>query len=263
MPGKKVIIPLANYGFDPTEAAIPWKILTDKNFEVVFATPEGKPAQADKRMLTGEGLRIWKPVLKARSDAVKAYKLMEQSDAFRNPLKYESVKEKDFDALLLPGGHDKGVREYLESPVLQQLVVDFFNAKKPVAAICHGVLLAARSIDPATKKSVIYDYQTTCLLKTQELAAYNLTRLWLKDYYLTYPEITVEDEVKKALTDGSDFHVGPTPLRRDDMQHLDRGYAITDRNYVSARWPGDAYSFALALVRLLDWDLGIGGFAIK
>ena len=180
----------------------------------------------------------------ARQDAVDAYHQMENSEAFCKPFTYEQAKEQNFDALLLPGGHDKGVREYLESKTLQQLVVDFFTANKTVGAICHGVVLAARSIDPTTNKSVIHNYKTTALLKAQELAAYNLTRLWLGDYYLTYPEITVEDEVTAALSNKANFLKGPQPLLRDHHTHLQRGFTVKDRNYISARWPGDAYGFA-------------------
>jgi len=124
--------------------------------------------------------------------------------------------------------------------------------EKPVAAICHGVVLAARSIDPDTKKSVISDYKTTCLLKSQEMAGYNLTRLWLKDYYLTYPGLTVEDEVKSVLTNTDNFLLGPKPVLRDDMAHLQRGFTVRDRNYLSARWPGDAYNFSLAFIEMLE-----------
>jgi hypothetical protein len=162
------------------------------------------------------------------------------------------MKETDCEGLLLPGGHDKGVKEYLESATLQQCVVEFFTAAKPVAAICHGVIVAARSINPLTNKSVIHSYQTTALLRTQELTAYNLTRLWLGDYYLTYPGLTVEDEVRACLSDPNHFHVGSQPLFRDDMEHLHRGFTVRDRNYLSARWPGDAYSFSLAFVKMLQ-----------
>lgn len=248
---KKVLIPLPSYGFDPTEVSIPWKVLYENKIEIHFATPDGQKAAADIRMLKGENLGIWKSLLMARTDAVKAYAVMEKTDAFYEPISYAQAKETDFDALLLPGGHDKGVREYLESGFLQKLVVAFFRAKKPVAAICHGVVLAARSIDPQTNKSVIYNYKTTSLLKSQEMAAYNLTRLWLNDYYRTYPEITVEDEVRQNLSDQNHYLSGPTPIARDTMDHLDRGFTVLDRNYLSARWPGDAYSFALALVGML------------
>lgn len=69
---KKVILPVPTYGFDPTEVAIPWKILSENNFEVLFATPDGKAAAADTKMLTGENLGIWKGILQARKDAVEA-----------------------------------------------------------------------------------------------------------------------------------------------------------------------------------------------
>jgi putative intracellular protease/amidase len=49
----KIVIPLPSYGFDPTEAAIPWKILSTKKFDIVFATPDGQKPGADIKMLTG------------------------------------------------------------------------------------------------------------------------------------------------------------------------------------------------------------------
>jgi len=248
---KKILIPIPSYGFDPTEVAVPWNILSKQNFDIVFITPQGEKATADIRMLDGKGLGVWRSVLCARQDAVIAYNEMEKSASFCKPLKYTDVQEKNFDAIFLPGGHDKGVKEYLESDVLQQLVVDFFVSEKPVGAICHGVVLAARSINATTGKSVIYNYKTTCLLKSQELLAYNLTRLWLKDYYLTYPNKTVEDKVKSVLSKSSNFLKGPTPLLRDSQNKLNRGYVVKDRNYLSARWPGDIYSFSLEFVKMI------------
>lgn len=249
---KRVLIPLPSYGFDPTEVAIPWKIMSQESFEIKFITPEGKKASADKLMLKGEKLGIWKSVLKARKDAADAYLEMEKCESFSNPLKYKDVEEKNFDAILLPGGHDKGVKEYLESEILQQLVVDFFRSKKPVAAICHGVVLAARSIDINTGNSVIHNYKTTSLLKSQELLAYNLTRLWLKNYYLTYPGITTEDEVKSVLHDKNNFLKGPIPFLKDSINNLSRGFSLKDRNYLSARWPGDVYNFSFEFIRMVQ-----------
>ena len=248
---KRVVIPLPSYGFDPTEVAIPWKLMSEESFKVVFITPEGKKAFADKLMLNGEKLGIWKSVLKARKDAVEAYFEMEKCESFCNPLKYKDVEEKNFDAILLPGGHHKGVKEYLESKILQQLVVKFFQTQKPVAAICHGVVLAARSIDPVTGRSVIHNYKTTSLLKSQELLAYNLTRLWLKNYYLTYPGITTEDEVASVLFDKKNFLKGPTPFLKDSIKNLNRGFSLKDRNYLSARWPGDVYNFSIEFIRMV------------
>ena len=249
---KRVLIPVPSYGFDPTEVAIPWKLISQKEIEIVFITPDGKKAAADKLMLSGKKLGIWKSVLQARKDAINAYLEMGKSEAFCNPLKYNDVLEKDFDAILLPGGHDKGAKEYLESEILQQLIVAFFKAKKPVAAVCHGVVLAARSIDSDTGKAVIHNYKTTSLLKSQELLAYNLTRLWLKDYYLTYPEITTEDEVRSVLSNQNNFIKGPTPLLKDSHKNLKRGFIVKDRNYLSARWPGDIYNFSIEFINMVQ-----------
>ena len=248
----KILMPVPSYGFDPTEVAIPWKLLSEQGIGVVFTTPHGNKASPDRLLLHGENLGIWKPVLRARQDAVNACYEMEKDASFCRPLKYADAEEESFDGIFLPGGHDKRIKEYLESDVLQRLVAEFFVARKPVAAICHGVILAARSTDPDTGKSVIYDYKTTSLLKSQELFAYNLTRLWLKDYYLTYPATTVEDEVRSVLSDARNFLRGPTPLLRDSTNHLERGFIVRDRNYVSARWPGDVYKISLEMIRMLQ-----------
>jgi putative intracellular protease/amidase len=249
---KKILFPLPTYGFDPTEVAIPWKLLTEAGFEISFATPIGKKASPDDRMLRGSDLGIWRPMLQARKDAVDACLEMQSNQAFCSPIKYDDLLENRFDGILLPGGHDKGMKEYLESEVLQSLIVDFFDAEKTVGAICHGVVLAARSINRKTKKSVIHSYKTTSLLKFQELLAYNLTRFWLKDYYLTYPDITVEDEVKSVLSSKEDFLKGPSPIFRDDSEHLERGFFVKDRNYLSARWPGDVYNFSYEFIKMIN-----------
>jgi len=243
-------MPLPAAGFDPTESAIPWKILEREGFPVRFATPMGEPAHADPRMLTGEGLGPFARVLRARADAVAAYREMEGSAAFAHPLPYRVLHAADFEGLILPGGHAPGMRVYLESRILQSLVVDFFRVDKPVGAICHGVLLAARSIEPVTGRSVLHHRRTTALLRSQELFAWRVSRPWTGHYYRTY-DVTVEDEVISHLAHASQFERGPVPLRRDDESHVDRGFTVRDVRYLSARWPGDAHRFALDLVSVL------------
>jgi len=75
--------------------------------------------------------------------------------------------------------------------------------------------------------------------------------LWMQDYYLTYPEMTVEDEVRAALSDGDNFISGPQPILRDSIDHLGRGFVVRDRNYLSARWPGDVYNLSLRFEEML------------
>ncbi|BDA79234.1 hypothetical protein LPTSP3_g21640 [Leptospira kobayashii] len=246
-----ILIPLPSNDFDPSEASIPWKLLSSAGFTFQFATPNGKKAKADERMLTGKGLGILKPGFIARKDARDAYAEMENSKEFQNPISYSSIKEKDYKALLLPGGHAPGMKEYLESKILQKTVVDFFHSEKPVAAICHGVLLAARSIDPKTNKSVLYDKQTTALLQKQELLAYYATRLWLGNYYKTYP-LTVQAEVTGLLKSKEQFKTGGSLSQRDSLDDPDVGFTVLDGKYLSARWPGDAYQFTIRFKTLLS-----------
>ena len=108
------------------------------------------------------------------------------------------------------------MRSYIDSETLHRLVVDAFDRGLKVAAICHGVLLAARSVDPATGHSVLYGRRTTALTWALERTAWRLTRLtrfWDRDYYRTYSEepgqpagyMSVQSEVTRALENPSDF----------------------------------------------------------
>ena len=171
------------------------------------------------------------------------YRRMIEDPLFKTPIAHADLAGADFDALLIPGGHAQGVKTLIESTPAQACVVAAFGADKPVAAVCHGVLLLARSIDPATGKSVLHGRKTTALTKSLELTAWTLTRLWLGDYFRTYP-LTVEDEVKAALASPADFLAGgPLPMRDSDRMTT-LGFTVRDRNYLSARWPGDCHRFS-------------------
>lgn len=246
----KVLIATSSRGFDPSEVAIPWLILSDAGIEVEFATDTGKAGSPDPIMLSGQGLGPLKKSLIARKDAQQACVALVKDKRFLRPLRYKDIDQSQYDGLLLPGGHAKEVRHYLESKKLQKGIVEFFNAEKPVGAICHGVVAAARAIDPATGKSVLHGRKTTALLNRQELLAYRLTKKRVGDYYLTYP-VTVEDEVTAALQNPDDFIKGPVPLFRDSPTHMKRGFTVRDGNYLSSRWPGDVYNFSNAFLEML------------
>jgi putative intracellular protease/amidase len=279
-------MPIPSDDFDPTEAAIPWAMLTRKGHNVVFATPDGQPAAADAIMVTGQGLDPWGWIpglrklvvfgrmLRANGHARKAYAAMSTSPEFAGPLRWSDAVAADFDGLILPGGHRaRGMRPYLESKEVQALVVAFFRAEKPVGAICHGVLVAARSIDPATGKSVLHGRRTTSLTWALEKSAATLGRVirfWDPLYYRTYPDasgqpvghMSVEAEVTRALAEPSDYCDVPTDdpdrarktsgLARDSEEDARPAFVFRDRNYVSARWPGDAHMFASTFASLLE-----------
>jgi protease I len=242
----RVLVPLGRVDFDPSEAGIPWRVLTHAGHELVFATPDARPARADERMLKGTGLGLLGPILRAQAGAVADHDRMAGSPEFNAPLAWEAVGDHldagRFDAILLPGGHAPGMREYLESAVLQSTVARFFAQDKPVAAICHGTVLAARA-RAADGRSVLHGRRTTGLTRQLEMLAWRLTRHRLGDYYRTYPQ-TVQDEVAAALRSPSDFQVGPPALLRDSDRMRWPGFTVRDGRYLSARWPGDAHRFA-------------------
>lgn len=245
-----VLMPLPSRDFDPTESGVPWRVLSERGHRLVFATPDGAAGTADPRMVTGEGLGPLAPLLRADAHGRSAYAAMSASPEFRRPIAYDEIATLEIDALVLPGGHAKGMRPYLESAPLQACIASFFAAAKPVGAICHGVLLAARA-RRADGRSVLHGRKTTALTRRMELTAWALTCLYLGDYYRTYP-VTVEDEVKAALARPRDFVAGPASLRRDAPERLELGFTLSDGNYLSARWPGDAHRFAHDFAALLE-----------
>ena len=280
----KVLIPIPSRDFDPSEVAISWSVLKRLGHSVVFATPDGRPGEADDLMLTGEGLDIWGFIpglkrftavgrlMRANAEARAAYATMREDPAFKSPLAWRQVRREDFDGLLLPGGHRaRGMRQYLESELLQKLVAEFFAADLPVAAICHGVLLAARSRG-ADGHSVLFGRRTTALTWALERAGWRvgrIVRFWDPSYYRTYEEkpgepegyMSVQQEITRALArpadfldvpaDAPDYRRKTSGMTRDTWDDNRPAFVVRDGNYVSARWPGDAHTFAKEFAALL------------
>ncbi|MDT5203844.1 MAG: hypothetical protein QOD34_480 [Mycobacterium sp.] len=280
-----VLIPIPDRDFDPTEVAVSWQVLRDNGHRVVFATESGAPGIADDIMVTGRGLDLWSALpglgaitvvgraLRANKDARNAYRDMLCSPEFQNPSNWAEATLDGIDALLLPGGHRaRGMRSYIDSETLHRIVVDAFARDLKVAAICHGVLLAARSVDPATGHSVLYGRRTTALTWALERTAWRLgriTRFWDRDYYRTYREeagqpsgyMSVQSEVTRALQNSSDFcdvergsphwRTKTSGMARDSVTDSRPAFVVDDGSYVSARWPGDTHTFADVLSRKL------------
>ncbi len=246
----RVLMPLPDRDFDVTEVAVPWHVLTTAGHEVVFASEQaGASLAADPKLLAG----VIFGQLGAEPEPKRFYRDLTEAARFRSPIAWRDLKPDEYDGLILAGGHAPGMRQYLDSSVLRDKVAQFWALRRPVGAICHGVLVLARTRDPATGRSVIADRQTTCLPKYLERGAYYLTAWRLGRYYRTYPEY-VEDEVTAALDDPSQFHRGPLAITRGTMTDDGPAFVIDDGNYMSARWPGDAYLFAKRFLALPDRD---------
>ena len=280
----RVLILLPARDFDPSEAAVSWQVLSNAGHAITFATPDGRPATADDMMLTGQGLDFWGEIpllrklpligllMRANSDARNAYAAMIADPQYSTPLRWDVVDASVFEGLLLPGGHRaRGMREYLESEVLQKLAAEFFAAGLPVAAVCHGVLLAARS-RAAHDRSVLYGRRTTALTWAFERKAEQvgrIVRFWDPHYYRTYQDgpgepkgfMSVQQEVTRALAGPQDFLDVPpddpnyrartSGMVRDTFDDDSPAFVVRDGNYVSARWPGDVHTFAKTFAAML------------
>lgn len=233
-----ILIPLPDHDFDPTESATPWKDCILRGWNVTFSTEHGDVAAADERLLLGP----LRGPLGAGPKAQAAYRQMAQSEAYQRPLRYDQIDPMDYDAVVLTGGHAPGMRQFLESRVLQQKMLEFWQQGKVIGAICHGVLILARTIDPASGASILHGSQVTALTKNLEATGYALTFWLLGRRYRTY-DCYVADEVKQALASPADFSTGSSMLVP---------FCVQDGNLITGRWPLDSALFSAAFVKRVE-----------
>lgn len=232
----KILFCLPDRDYDPIEVATPWHRVCEAGYRAVFATENGQVAEPDPLLLTG----VIFGQLGAQPDALDRLARLRQTPEYLTPLRWADVDAGQFDALVLPGGHAKGMRQYLESEALRAVVRQFWAADKLVGAICHGVVVLARTQD-ANGHSVLRDRTCTALTKQLEWSGWAATAWKLGDYYRTYPE-WVQAEVTRNLADRRQFKTGRAPWLP---------FAVRDRNLITARWPKDAELFAAELVHAL------------
>jgi putative intracellular protease/amidase len=234
---RPILMPLPDRDFDPTEAAIPWKTCTARGFGVAFSTENGSVAEGDLRRLEGPlpGL------LSASRLAREAYRAMTEDPAFGRPIPYERIDASRFQGLLLPGGDALGVRQYLDSPLLRSKVLQFSQQSKLIGAMCHGVLVLARTIEPRTGRSVVYGHKVTAPPKWLDRFAYLTDRWLLKHGYIMY-ERCVADEVRTCVQHPQDLSFGPS---------IFKPYVVRDGMFITSRWYLDAELFAQSFVEAL------------
>ena len=130
MPAKKILMLVGDFVED-YEAMVPYQILTMVGHSVDTVCPGKKAGQTVKT---------------AVHDFVGDQTYMEsQGHRFAITAAFEDVRPGDYDALVIPGGR---APEYLRlDPRVIALVKAFDEARKPIAAICHGPqILAAAGV---------------------------------------------------------------------------------------------------------------------
>jgi putative intracellular protease/amidase len=246
------------------EVAVPYKIFIEAGFDVHFATEQGKSPRCDSKMLHG----IVGALLGANREAKAAYHAMIASDSnvagsINKPHAWTSpaFSLAEYDLVFLPGGHDKGVRQIIDSSRMHDLLADFFpkirrsntRPKRTLAAICHGVQVLAftpaNAITSTGKsKSIIHDAKTTALPAFMEESIFWLTRLFLGDYYKTYGYCS--KSVQKFVEDGLD---DPKQFVNSRSWNAGAPFIVEDEtyNYVTGRFPPDAWLLAKRAVEMV------------
>ena len=198
----------------------------------------------------------------ADRSAISAYNKMRQDPSIQTPRSWSSPDfyQEPYNLHFFPGGHDKGVRQVIDSPIVHQHLATYFpqtlrstsTPSKPptktIAAVCHGVMvLSSTSYSSGTHKgkSVLHDAITTALPTLFERAAFWGTRAFLGDYYKTYGagSENVQQSVTKVLASPDQFkcYNGFAPFVVEDPTYW----------YLSARWPGDAEMLATRAVEMV------------
>lgn len=118
---KRVLI-LATDGFEQSELTEPKRLLEEAGFETVVASPAPGAIKGWQHGNWGASVRV---------DAV-----------------LDEVEPDDFDALLLPGGQINPDVLRLDDRVIE-IIEDFDDRNKPIAAICHApwLLIEANIVD--------------------------------------------------------------------------------------------------------------------
>ena len=130
MPGKKILMLVGDFGED-YEIMVPFQALQAVGHTVHAVCPDKK---ADDAIATAihdfEGQQTYSE---------------KRGHNFSLNATFDEAKPAEYDALVIPGGR---APEYLRlNPKVLNLVRHFFDAKKPVAAICHGAqVLAAAGV---------------------------------------------------------------------------------------------------------------------
>src|SRR6266487_3653669 len=117
---------------------------------------------------------------------------MSKTPEFLQPLSWSSqdFTLENYNLVFLPGGHEKGVRQLIDSATMHKHLAYYFPttvkpSSKSVAAVCHGVMVLSET-EGTDGKSIIHECVTTALPARFEQIAHWGTRAFLGDYYKTY-----------------------------------------------------------------------------
>lgn len=203
-------------GFWLEEFAAPYYTFLDAGAAVTLASPKGGQPPLDPVSDTPHG----------QTDLTRRFKQDTAAQAvLAKTLTLAGVKDEDYDAVFYPGGHGP-MWDLAEDTRSIALIEAFYNAGKPVAAVCHapGALHSAKF----QGQSIVKGKRVTGFTNSEEEAV-QLTKI---------VPFLVEDELKR---------LGGLYEKAADWT----SFVVTDGRLVTGQNPASSKAGAAAMLMLL------------
>lgn len=184
----------------------PYYEFADQGYEVTLASPKGgkppiDPISALTENITGSNRRFQND--EALKQALSSTKILSE------------VSESNFDAVFFPGGHGP-LFDLANNEKSGQLILDFLNNNKPVAAVCHGPAALLKAAE--MQVNLLKGKRVTGFANMEE-------KLALRADTIPYQ---LEDRLKEM---GGNYHSALVPF----TSHVEKdGLLITGQNPLSA-----------------------------
>jgi putative intracellular protease/amidase len=204
-------------GFWLEEFAAPYYVFRDAGVELTLASPKGGQPPIDPKSDLPE----------SQTPAMERFK---QDPAAQNDLahtaKLKDMRSTNFDAIFYSGGHGP-MWDLVDDPISIALIESFYNAGKPVAAVCHAPAVLHRVNHEGAP--VVKGKRVTGFANSEE-----------EEVQLTgVVPFLVEDELKRL---GGIYEKAPNW----------QSFVITDGRLITGQNPASSTAGAQALLTLLS-----------
>jgi putative intracellular protease/amidase len=203
-------------GFWLEELAAPYYAFKDAGAEVTLASPKGGQPPIDPKSDLPENQTPAQARFKKDKEAQRA---------LAQTVRLADVRAEDYDTVFYPGGHGP-MWDLADDPVSIALIESFYDAGKPVAAVCHAPAVLHRVRYKG--ESIVKGKRVTGFANTEEEAV-QLTKV---------VPFLVEDELKRL---GGRYEKGP------DWQ----SFVVVDGRLITGQNPASSSEGARALLKLL------------
>lgn len=202
------------------EFAVPYKAFRKAGFDVTVASPKGGAVPLDPKTRPSESEQ------KKWADALAALAASQR---------LADLKDRDFDAIYLPGGHGPMI-DLANDATLHALVARHDAHEKVIGAVCHG--------PAALAKAVRADGQP--FFKGRRVTAFTNTEEKLAGLASVVPFL-LQDAMAAA---GANFRSALVPF----FSHIERdGHLITGQN------PNSSAAIGKAMIEALQMTAGAAG----